>query len=531
MPTFTLTNDAFAEIISFSPNDQTLQVTSGRALISLGARNGTAAIDSTAGDGKVISVPSGMSAYVKPYSPGQVTITPAVITTTVGSVQSKPSGYQLFDAAAAAKGITPLPYKIEPAGDSIPAASYDTATANAIKLRNYGHMSWLRFLTRQRILFNSWSGAAVPGMTAGGLAGTDTLQPNAAAAAAGYTALLASDVGWIDLTIGTNDVVATATAYAKFVTDYGLLVDRAIAAGKRIMLTPILPRSASMDAAKRRLAGRFNDYIFSRHDPARGVYVTDPTPAWLDYSVGYGPRTNFTYDGLHPSALGAYWIAKAKADVLNQLLPAYETLFANSDNVWNADNPTGNLVANGLLTGSVATSSNGATGNVPTSWTGTRGGSGQNMSVAFSKVANSSISGLDWAAMTLGGTSNADGSSTGVLRQDFSLTGTPVAAGDLVEAFADVEISGQSNVQGVQMLLRLISSGNYDVYDGSFGNGSSLVIPEGITVSGVMRTPRLVAPSGTITGARFDLSAIGGPNTNAVAGLVKFGRVLVKRVA
>ncbi|MET0375649.1 MAG: SGNH/GDSL hydrolase family protein [Rhizorhabdus sp.] len=129
MPTFTLTNDAFAEIITPGPNDQTIQVTSGRALVSLGARNGTAAIDSTAGDGKVISVPSGMAAYVRPYSPGQVTITPAVITTTVGSVQSKPSGYQLFDAAAAASGLGGL-FNVKPSNTAKSRAGYQRPDRN-----------------------------------------------------------------------------------------------------------------------------------------------------------------------------------------------------------------------------------------------------------------------------------------------------------------------------------------------------------------------------------------------------------------
>lgn len=433
--------------------------------------------------------------------------------------------------ALASAGVVPNAYKIGLAGDSIPAASFDTATANTIRLRNFGHLSWLLFLTRQRVSFGGAAYmAAVPGMTAGGLAGTDTIQPNAAQAAAAYTALLASDVGWVDLTIGTNDVVATSTAYAKFVTDYGLLVDRAIAAGKRLMLTPILPRTAGMDAAKRRLAGRFNDYIWSRHNPKRGVYVTDPTPAWADYS-STGPRANFTYDGLHPSAQGAYWIAKVKADVINQALPAIDRLFDNSDNVWNADNPTGNLLANGMMAGTGGALANSATGSVPTSWTGTRASGGQAMTVAFSKVAHTSLTGLEWAAMTLGGTSTADGLSTAILRQDYSLSGTPIAAGDIVEAFVDVEISGQSNVQAVTMLSRLIMSGNYTVEDGLGGNSASLLIPEGITLSGVLRTPRLVAPAGTITGARFDLTAVGGPNTNAVAGLVKFGRAFVKRVA
>lgn len=102
MATFTLTNDAWAQIISASPNDQTVQVTTGRARIALGQPHsqGTTIIDSTA-PGTIINVPSGQSVFARPYSPGDVTLTPAVITSVVGVLQSKPSGYFEEDAVAA----------------------------------------------------------------------------------------------------------------------------------------------------------------------------------------------------------------------------------------------------------------------------------------------------------------------------------------------------------------------------------------------------------------------------------------------
>lgn len=111
MATFTLTNDAWAQIISASPNDQTVQVTTGRARIALGQPHsqGTTIIDSTA-PGAILSVPSGQSVFARPYAPGEASQGSAVLTTVVGALQGKPSGYVNEEAWSSARGFRGTPY-------------------------------------------------------------------------------------------------------------------------------------------------------------------------------------------------------------------------------------------------------------------------------------------------------------------------------------------------------------------------------------------------------------------------------------
>lgn len=159
--------------------------------------------------------------------------------------------------------------------------------------------------------------------------------------------------------------------------------------------------SYSSDARKREM-GYINNAMRAFMELAGGRFV-DTYSVTLDPSTG-GARTNYLYDGTHPSALGAQIIGEG---------PLYETLLPllGTGNALAASNDHTNALANPLLLGSNLTGTNGTT---LTGWSGTPKGP-KGMTADVSNATGSTVA--DPAARTDGRAGNV-----------YAMTITPSAA-------------------------------------------------------------------------------------------------------
>jgi lysophospholipase L1-like esterase len=175
--------------------------------------------------------------------------------------------------------------------------------------------------------------------------------------------VLASGTGIVLVHGGTNDAsngVSAATTIANLQTCYETLM----AAGKKVVATPILPRAFAMTATVETTIQRVNDWI---RDYCRGVKtanpkgytqiaLADPSGLMTDgtngiyYPIGgTGSVANaVTQDGLHPSPRGAIYFGYCIAEAVKRWLgsvPTYRSRAYSADNGYDpALNPGGNML-------------------------------------------------------------------------------------------------------------------------------------------------------------------------------------------
>lgn len=199
-------------------------------------------------------------------------------------------------------------------GDSISAQNTGVAT----RLEAYGYLTTLNVLSGQRYIFNHALNK--------GVSGNSTTQ----------MAARLSDLDGLGATIvmvhgGTNDVigeVSSATIIANLSTVYSYIVNTL---GARVVAIPILPRatwpgfSAGQIATGKATINTVNAWI--RAQASAKIIVADPYERFNDGNDeaigGAGNAAGaYTYDGLHPTLLGAYHMGKVLYD---KLLPYYGT--------------------------------------------------------------------------------------------------------------------------------------------------------------------------------------------------------------
>lgn len=417
-------------------------------------------------------------------------------------------------AALAARGQSRIGPSVCGIGDS------NTALANFNgHWRSAAYMSWVRALTGQRFDIQTGYLYATTGYTIAQILATHVPQ----AIAGGH------DIGVL---MGLTNDVSANTPYGDAVRDLGIAIDLMLAAGMRVILVPIPPRGsggASWSTARRRLQQRINQWIRERALQGRGVYLADPTDAMIDFATGYALTGYMQSDALHHMTPGGYAVGLAVANVLNTLYPARPSLLVDVGDVYHAaENPTGNLIANGLMAGSVTTAQdadkfvNGATGTLPTSFFGRRSGAAITLTGAFAKEADPLFTGLERAVLTLGGT--ADGGSV-ELRQ--TINQADIAVGDVLVAECEVEWSGLANINSVQLYVQMFGGSNGTRID-MFGNAydGPLIAASGKRL--IYRTPPLTVVAGQ-TGGMVNVQ-VGAMPSGAAAGVVKVGRMSVRKL-
>lgn len=378
-------------------------------------------------------------------------------------------------------------------GDSITEASKSQNTATSTFNTSRGIDFWTRTLSNQRIYS--------PQSLNFGVSGDDTTD-----VIARLSTIVASGAGAYFVHIGTNDL--GTNSFATITANLQTIWDRLLGTGAVVIGSTILPRQLGTQAT-RDLALRVNNWIRQQHQTRPLFHVVDVAQYYGDPAdASWSPKTSYSYDNLHPSALGAYHVGKRIAAAVNLLYPAGPQWSLTSvADVWSANNTSGNLVTNGLMTGTTGTLTNG-TGDLATSWTlayGANGGTVGSLTAACTQPAFAD--GRTAQKITIGGTATGAGSSAVnnatvvVLSQSQTSTFTNYTAGDVVRAAVDYSVDASSaNISAIELqMLFTVGGTSYTT-----GEGSSMgdVLPTE-AFSGTLLTEAFTIPSGTITLARL----------------------------
>lgn len=352
-----------------------------------------------------------------------------------------------------------------------------------------GYATWLRILTGQRINLPVENDFGVSG---------DTFQQMLAR----IGAVIAAKPHYCIVEGGSNNIAVDDFATMKAV--WLAIVQRLHGEGITPIILPMPPRAgAALTANQVKTQQRF--YVFQREFCLRnkGYLFADYLGSWLDQSsILSVPLAGMVKaDNLHPTTIGAYWMGKALADIINPLLsPRTSNVHAAADIYDAAFNPTGSLLYSGTAnrsllsgTGGTQTANAGLTyvGALAAGATFVRSAATSTCTVTLSKENPRTDPGrpsgerqvVQIAAATGGGADEV-----------YNLRFTPliadVAAGDWYYAEASIEVTAApANVLALELyLLETRPSNSQTAIDGSMNSALAGVLPP-VTWSGVLRTP------------------------------------------
>ena len=353
-----------------------------------------------------------------------------------------------------------------------------TATVRRYNWANQGSLFWLNFLTFQVLEFPIENDLAVSGQTT-------------AQIAASVDNVLAFPVlpQMCFINGGTNSFGANPTSQQVLdsFADITGAAEKLLSFG----ITPVVeidtPRTvASWSAAAQKCSISYNQKLRS-WAKARGIRLADHESAYLQISGE--PATGYSVaDGIHQSCTGAVVRAYALKTAISDII---ETAVVGTlhplDVYYSSLNAGGNLLTNGLMTGTTGTNSGtGASGVVPSSWTNSVS-SGTGTAVASKETPRADGLLGDRVQIVL--------TATAAMTHRFAPTTTlsvpsGVVAGDKIVGEIDVEITSLS---GVVDYLRL----NIFDFDGS-NLGSSSVAGKDVFTTGLNPLP--VVPLANATG-------------------------------
>lgn len=299
---------------------------------------------------------------------------------------------------------------------------------------------------------------------------------------------------------GSNDIVSSRTAAATF-ADKKAMWEKAWRSGAKVITMNVPPRNTFTTAQKQE-AQRLNDLLsrFAAANP-RDFALVD----W--YSVLADPltdayRAGVQTDGVHPNTLGALNVAPIVAAALRRFLPDTPGPLPTK-NV----NDVTNLVASPLLIGNAGGKNAPMTGEIATNWFGVTTATG----ATASKVARADGFG-DWqqVAITGSGTTTVFGAVSGW------------AVGDVVRAVCEFETDASGWADGGITVKVQCLDGATIYHSASAQSEGSDATTLGRQTSGVLMTPPIVVPAGTVT-LRVDLE-------KKNAGTVRFGRVALRKL-
>lgn len=398
-------------------------------------------------------------------------------------------------------------------GDSITANSGPTTSGVTVSMNQQGYWTWCARRLGQRLrLVNN---AGISGQTSAQILAR--FATDVAAYSPGYVVILA----------GRNDgPIGSAATRANLAKMY----DLAASIGAVVIACTLppynLPNGSTgqqvTDWTTQRLADNDTNSWIKRQQHARsGFYVADFTSAVSDISGNFDFPTT-TADGKHPNAGGASRLGRVLFNVLDPIVPRLDVCATTGNDLANYVN------INPLMLGTAGTFDANGSGTLATNWKAGIGGTGGAYTV--SQVARTDLPGLKWQQLTVStvGTGGAQ-----VYQYVDTVNAAQLTAvkgdGNLYSAaceFQSDQLSAPVTVVGMSGLalalfafdasFSRISSG----YDMSAGGESYPV--ESIETSGVMRTPPIPIPAGTV-----HLQVV---VTLAAAGTVRIGRTSVHKV-
>jgi len=255
-------------------------------------------------------------------------------------------------------------------GDSLTANNYITA-GTPTNFWNYaaeGSWNWANALAGSR--YNVLAAKGVPGNTLANMIAR--FQIDVAPYAPKYVRLVG----------GVNDIYAEGASAATVLARFESLIKMIQDMGSIPIVSTIWARGFS-SAARTRIHLAVNDWLRTRAYLDKNVKLWDGFAASTDPAVAPaapqpGIRSGWTYDSapsIHPNNLGAYWLGKKEAVLLNALEPAFPYLAGAEDytGVGGASGEGSNLLDNVTFQagtgGTLGTGMSAGTGTIPQGWT------------------------------------------------------------------------------------------------------------------------------------------------------------------
>lgn len=422
-------------------------------------------------------------------------------------------------------------------GDSITNNNNNNTDIHGVDNKNIGYFTWFNFLSNHPFYCPVGNNGTAATGNNFGVGGNTTAQ-----CLARVPQVLAVNPTWCFVLIGTNDLTDVTISYSTIISNLSQIYQQLGAAGIRVVALTIIPRSAWSSLTAPQIAARrlvqmavntwIRKYNVNVAFPGSNMYpiiVCDPTLYMVDVtsSVGNPLLGMLDTDGLHPNPTGAYWMGYALTQTMASYIPI-GTVWDYQDPADLYDvtnNPTGNLLANGMMLGSGGTIVTGVTGVVADSWSSQRSG-GTNITAVCSKL-GTAIDG------TAGSAQRVVASTTGAgvaeefiyIHQDIS---TNFQAGDVVEASCQIAVSSISvNLVGVDLNLRVTGQAtSYNYHDlEKFDNTRPSVT---VNHAGVLLTQRLTIPVGAtavVGRVEIDMDAT---QTGSVT--VDIGRFVMRKI-
>ncbi|WP_168195953.1 SGNH/GDSL hydrolase family protein [Novosphingobium sp. EMRT-2] len=426
-------------------------------------------------------------------------------------------------------------------GDSITKPDYTNSdqvtptTATSWNKSSNGFMAWALALSGQRVEVpantNVWS---FPGKTADYIYSyLDT-----------FISGLPKIPGFVVIECGTNSVTTGAT-YSQITAKWLQMIQYLVARDIRVIFVPILPRNATdFPQTKADIAIRCNQWLWeiSRKYGGKVAVADCLRPLALTSSTLYEPISSpaIMWDSplTHPNTLGAYYIGKAIAVILNQWYPPVDLLPLTSISYDATNSPYANLISTSMMTsGQAATAP--VTGTRPVSWPASQAPS-SGLTVASSLV-TSAYDNMPMTQMVLGGSYTTSGISvpnTSVYaRYQYNISAgdaklVNIQAGETLDCLCALEIdTGNNIIQCPQLEWRWDGNTNQcsDMRHAATSQGD---LPANEPIRAVLRTPPHTFTSSPADVMQVNLTAFlkSVTGTYSPSATIRWGRPIIRRL-
>lgn len=365
-------------------------------------------------------------------------------------------------------------------GDSITSNGTYIVSGNQFCEAN-GYTTWMQILSRYRLRF--------PVENNFGVAGNSVAQM---LARVGDVLAVHPDI--VVVHGGTND--ASGIAVSTTIAGLAAIYDTFALAGIAVIAVPILGRASpnALTTTARKHAQQVNDWIRRQGETRKGFYVADCGLAFDDpATTDWQPRSNYTQDGIHPSPLGAFQIGNAVAAIINLLVPDWRVATASATDIYDAaENPFGNLIPNGMMSGTGGTIDGAvATGVVADNWH-----LGDTFLGGATCVASKVTLSDGRTAQKIIVSGNSNGNNKGV-QFYLDTTAANVVAGNTIEAIIDLRADSLTDICQVSAYFQTTEASVDYQQHACVGDVSNVLPASGF--NGLQLTPRrLVSANPTL---------------------------------
>jgi lysophospholipase L1-like esterase len=334
----------------------------------------------------------------------------------------------------------------------------DSITAEAIgsgSWADWGWATWFRRAAGQSIDLEQQDIFAVSSM------GTEhLLNTQLPSVQAGDYDICITMIGTNDIANESIDLVANLETYISAIENLGIY---------HVMM-PIMPRSgaAAWTADELKKVDRINAFIRKRMINAGFGRFISFLPKITDFSTGEA-ISGYLRDGIHTNKRSAKIIGDTVFSACSDLFPVTEQDFSLSNSTYDeAINPLGDIIVNGLMSGTTGITQNGATGDVATGWNLNRSSAAATFDIVGSKSSDTDLVGKENQVITFSGT----GDGTSAVLTTISLTPpSGLVDGDELELIMDVDASSLTGIGYISASLN---------YDGTaFREGGATVADKG----------------------------------------------------